>query len=284
MISADEEKYIFSKAYIPEHIPNLMVPISGGEPFLDEGYLCFAKENWLIFIGYPLGGDFLIGNLEKALKGALEKFSPDYVWLIAPEMPAFLVPSCRERESDYYYRLELKRWEIGKDLMRTIRKASRELRVTRGREISKEHGELISEFLEREKPDARIRELFLSMEEYVALSETSCVLTASNPAGKITAFYVVEIGADKFATYVVGAHSKKDYVPGSSDLLFFEMVNLALAEGKSYIHLGLGVNEGIKRFKGKWGGVPFLKYEFCRYVLTDKKAALFKTIGSGLWV
>ena len=26
--------------------------------------------------------------------------------------------------------------------------------------------------------------------------------------------------------------------------------------------MGLGVNEGISRFKKKWGGLPFLKYEF----------------------
>jgi hypothetical protein len=38
---------------------------------------------------------------------------------------------------------------------------------------------------------------------------------------------------------------------------------LAGEKHKEYIHLGLGVNEGIRRFKKKWGGIPFLKYEFC---------------------
>jgi hypothetical protein len=38
------------------------------------------------------------------------------------------------------------------------------------------------------------------------------------------------------------------------------MVNLAQAEGKKAINLGLGVNAGIRRFKEKWGGVPFLPY------------------------
>jgi hypothetical protein len=27
----------------------------------------------------------------------------------------------------------------------------------------------------------------------------------------------------------------------------------------------LGVSEGIRKFKEKWGGVPFLKYESCSY-------------------
>ena len=50
------------------------------------------------------------------------------------------------------------------------------------------------------------------------------------------------------------------HVPGASDLLLREMVNLAHAEGKKTINLGLGINTGIRRFKEKWGGVPFLPY------------------------
>ncbi|MFZ3090961.1 MAG: hypothetical protein WA240_10125 [Nitrospirota bacterium] len=32
------------------------------------------------------------------------------------------------------------------------------------------------------------------------------------------------------------------------------MINLAKEHGKGYINLGLGVNNGIRRFKEKWGG------------------------------
>jgi hypothetical protein len=49
-------------------------------------------------------------------------------------------------------------------------------------------------------------------------------------------------------------------VPGASDLLFNEMVRLAQSEGKQAINLGLGVHRGIRRFKEKWGGEPFLNH------------------------
>ena len=39
------------------------------------------------------------------------------------------------------------------------------------------------------------------------------------------------------------------------------MVNIAQSSGKSAINLGLGINPGIRRFKAKWGGVPFLSCE-----------------------
>ncbi len=46
------------------------------------------------------------------------------------------------------------------------------------------------------------------------------------------------------------------------------MVKLALTEGKKTVNLGLGVNAGIRRFKEKWGGAPFLNYSS---VLVDKR-------------
>jgi hypothetical protein len=79
----------------------------------------------------------------------------------------------------------------------------------------------------------------------------------------LSAFYIVELAAEQFAAYIVGCYSRKNYVPHASDLLFFEMVNLAREYNNSTINLGLGVNRGIRRFKEKWGGVAFLRYEFC---------------------
>jgi uncharacterized protein YbaP (TraB family) len=39
------------------------------------------------------------------------------------------------------------------------------------------------------------------------------------------------------------------------------MLESARSRGKRYIHLGLGVNEGITRFKRKWGGMPALSFQ-----------------------
>lgn len=97
----------------------------------------------------------------------------------------------------------------------------------------------------------------------MAGSETACVLNARDESGLLNAFYVVELAAQRFDTYVLGCYSRQPYVPHASDLLFWEMIDMARTRGKSLINLGLGVNEGISRFKKKWGGVPYLAYEFC---------------------
>jgi hypothetical protein len=279
MLTPEEEAHVLSKAYVPEHIVNLMVPISKGEPILKEDHLGFVKDNWLIFVGYPLDGNFSLERCERILKQAVETFRPEYLWFIGPEIPASLLDACKERETDQYYRLDLDQTKLKPSLQRMAEKAFKEITVERSHSISKEHEALIDELLKREKLPPRVKELYRAMSDYVTHSSSACVLNARNKKGKLCAFFIVELGAKNFSTYVLGSHSKKHYVPHASDLLFLEMIKLTLEHGKNTINLGLGVNEGIRRFKEKWGGIPFLDYEFCeRYYGYTRTVSLIKSL------
>ncbi|MBP1700137.1 MAG: hypothetical protein H6Q41_5325, partial [Deltaproteobacteria bacterium] len=86
MITPEEEAYILEKAYVPEHITNLMGPISKGDPFLKQEHLGFVKDNWLIFVGYPLDGKFSQAQSERVLKQVVETFRPEVLWFIGPEI------------------------------------------------------------------------------------------------------------------------------------------------------------------------------------------------------
>jgi hypothetical protein len=276
MINPEDEAYILERAFVPEHILNLMVPISKGEPFLKEEHLVFAKDNWLILVGYPLEGNFSQERCERILKQAVETFRPEYLWFIGPEIPPSLQGSCKERQTDQYYKFDLDQTKLKPSLQRVADKASKELIAQRGHSISKEHEALISELLKREKLPPRLRELYRAMPDYVAHSSTACVLNAQDKNGKLCAFFVVELGAKNFSTYVLGCHSKKRYVPHASDFLFLEMIKLTRECEKNTINLGLGVNDGIRRFKEKWGGIPFLNYEFCECFYGYTRATLIK--------
>ena len=279
MITPEEEAYILEKAYVPEHIVSLMALISKGDSFLIEDHLGFAKDNWLILVGYPLDENFSRERCERILKQTLEAFRPEYLWFIGPEIPDSLLESSRERETDQYYKLDLEKTKVKTSLQRMADKASKELRVERAHAISKEHQALIAELLKREKLPPRLRELYRAMPYYVARSPSACVLNARDHNGKLAAFFVIELGAKNFSTYVLGSHSKKQYVPHASDLLFLEMINLTMERGKNTINLGLGVNEGIRRFKEKWGGIPFLKYEFCEsFYGTTRTVSVIKSL------
>jgi hypothetical protein len=279
VITPQEEAYVSERAYIPEHIINLMGPVSKGEPFLKEDHLGFLKDNWLIFIGYPLDGNFSQARSERVLKQSVETFRPEYLWFIGPEILPSLLDSCKERETDRYYTLDLEQTKLKSSLQRIADKASQELTVERSPSFSKEHEALAAELLKREKLPLRVTELYRAMPDYVFRSSSAWTLNARDKNGKLCAFFVVELGAKNFSTYVLGSHSKKYYVPHASDLLFLEMIKLTREHAKHTIHLGLGVNEGIRRFKEKWGGIPSLNYEFCeRYYGTTRTVSMIKSL------
>lgn len=281
MITPAEEAYILTKAYIPEHIVSLMTLISKGDPFLMGDYLGFVKDNWLILVGYPLEGNFSREGCERILNRSVETYRPEILWFIGPEIPSSLVHCCRERQSDQYYTFDIEQTKPKPSLQRAVKKASEELIVERDRLVSGEHEAVITELLKSGKLPDRVRELYRAMPDYIGSSSSAWMLNARDKAGRLCAFTVVELGAKNFSAYILGSHSKKHYVPHASDLLFLEMINLTREYGKNTIQLGLGVNEGIRRFKAKWGGKPFLGYEFCerRYGAARKVSLVDAIVG-----
>jgi hypothetical protein len=263
MISREEEAYVLTRAYVPEHIVSLMTLISKGDPFLIEDHLGFVKDNWLILVGYPLEDNFSQDRCQRILKQIVDTFRPEVLWFIGPESPSSLLNTCTERQTDQYYTFDIEKTVLKPSLQRAADKASEKLSIERGRSLSKEHQALISELLARVTLPDRVRELYRTMPEYVGRSSSAWTIDARDLKGNLCAFSVIDLGAENFSAYILGSHSKKHYVPHASDRLFLEMVRLTREQGKNIINLGLGVNEGIRRFKKKWGGKPFLRYEFC---------------------
>ena len=267
MLTPEEETYILTHAYVPEHIFGLMTNLSGGEPFLIDDHFCFSRDDWIIFIGYPLQSGFAPDKFQAVLEKLKKKFRPGRISLIAPELPHRLDAHCREKDSDNYYTLNTLHPVLPATVKRNLKKADRMLTIERASRMEDVHQELMLQFVERIKPVQRVKELFFKMPQYVAASQSSIVLNAWDTNKKLAAFYVIDLAAKDFANYIIGCYSKKHYVRGASDLLLFELTKLSEEKSKSYIHLGLGVNSGIRRFKEKWGARPTQRYEMCELIL-----------------
>jgi hypothetical protein len=267
MLTPEEETYILTHAYIPEHIFGLMTNLSGGEPFLIDDHFCCCKDDWTILIGYPLDSGFGPDKLEAVLNKVKKSFRPRRISLVTPELPLPLAARCREKDSDDYYTLDTRQPVTSAAVKRNLKKAGRMLTVERAARLGKDHHELMLEFLQRVDPGERVKNLLFKMPSYTAESGSAFVLNAWDPDKNLAAFYVIDLAAKDFSNYIIGCHSKKHYVRGASDLLLLELIKLSEEKGKSYIHLGLGVNKGIRRFKEKWGSRPTYRYEMCELLL-----------------
>jgi hypothetical protein len=276
MLTSEQEAYILKQAYVPEHCIRLMTLVSGGEPFLTDDYFICHKDNWIILIGYPLEDNFTSDNFEAVFSKIRKKFRPDYISLIAPQVPSSLASDCQESESDVYFTLPTQQTVIRSSVKRNLKKARQSLRVESSSRMRDDHQELMAEFIERAQPSGRVKRLMFKMPEFVARADKAFVLNAWDESDKLAAFYVVDFQARQFSNYIIGCHSKANYVLGASDLLLFELLNMSLKFDKEYIHLGLAVNAGIRRFKEKWGGVPSRRYEMCE--LAFQKPSILNAI------
>ena len=259
---SEQAAYVLERAYVPEHIPSLMAGISNATPLLVGDFLCFATEDSLIFVGYPLDGEATVGRCTAAVAEARALLKPRVLWFIGPHIPPDLESKCRERQSDLYYRLDLPA-AVKPSARRAVRAAAAALTVHAGRVFGPEHEAVTNELLARQSLPPMVAALYRSMPGYAGRTASATVLEARTPSGTLAAYFVVEEAARAFDAYVLGAFSRRNYVPYASDLLFAAMIERAQARGKPALDLGLGVNDGIRRFKEKWGGRPYLAYESC---------------------
>ncbi len=276
MLTHEEERYILTRAYIPEHVVGLMTYLSGGEPFLIENYFCCRKNDWIILVGYPLAKDFNLAEFEGVVARIKNRFRPKNLSMIAPQITPSLLETCTENESDHYYTLDADNPVISSNVRRNLRKARQTLTVERASSMQVAHQDLMREFVERVKPAARVKQLLFKMPGFVSHSRSAWVLNAWDAQKHLTAFYVVDLAAEDFSNYIIGCYTKRNYVLGASDLLLYELIRLTKEHEKRYIHLGLGVNEGIRRFKEKWGARPTRRYEMCEIAL--KKPSIWDAI------
>lgn len=248
---------VLKKATGPEHSVLFMQAMSGGEPFLIGSYLFLAAEDWLIAVGYPLSGKNSAAGFDQTLAEAIRRSRARTCWAIAPTLPDRLKAYCREQDNYYVLAADAK---VPQRLDRLADKTSRHLKVEEGKAFTAEHRRLWAEFVGRAALPPNVRELFAGTEAVVQKAPGLVLLNAWDLHGHLAASLLLNTAPCAFLTYLIGAHSRTHYTPYASDLLFREMIRIAGRQGKKLIHLGLGVNDGIRRFKTKWGGAPAVPF------------------------
>ena len=265
-------------ALVPEHSVAFMRAMSGGEPFVEDNFLFFSAADWLIAIGYPIpqrDGDapppYSPEAFTRALDKAVTRTGARDCWAIAPQLPPFL--ATHVNEADVFYVLASDAEPPGA-LAGSLRKAATLLRVEETKVFTPAHRRLWAEFLRRKQLKPQVRELFARTPLVLTAPEVDVrLLNAWDGNDNLAACLVMDYGLAPCSTYLIGAHSREHYTAHAGDLLFAAMLEHARKAGKQFIHLGLGVNDGIRRFKKKWGGKPFLPYQATSWSNAAAKSA-----------
>lgn len=255
------------KATVPEHSVVFMRAMSGGEPFLTADYLFIWAEEWLLAVGYPIEGVYSPDRFEAALAEALRRTRARECWAICPALPERL--KAHRQDRDHYYLLSAAA-ALPPRLERLAERAAATLTVEEGISFTPAHRRLWVEFMDRTALPPNVRELYARTEAVLPMAPGLSLLNAWDRNGYLAACLLVDAAPRRFLSYLLGAHSRDHYAAYASDLLFREMIRLARRHGKEFLHLGLGVNEGIRRFKTKWGGAPGTPYEMAQWQENQK--------------
>ncbi len=256
---------------MPEHLPGYVTAVSPGEPFLIDDFILYLHHSRLVFVGYPFRQPFDLGHLADIVQQAQQRFEPDLFSLIAPQIPPgwdseqISLPASEHPQltgptvQDYYYHLAIASVSPDKKLRNLLRSAARNLSIETATSFGREHRRLVNDFLRSNPLDPAIRTIFKRLPQY-ARQPSARLIEARDQRGRLIAFDLADFTPHHYAFYLFNFRSSREAIPGASDLLLAHIIDLARAEGKSYLNLGLGINPGVIFFKTKWGATPLIPY------------------------
>lgn len=257
-MTSAERDMVLAKATVPEHSVLFMEALSGGEAFLKGPYLFITAADRLLGIGYRLDPAEDPRAFEDALAKAIQQARPKNVSVICPALPKFF--KTYRQNQDGYYVLPADA-PVPPRLNHFADRAASVLEVESGTKFTPAHRHLWAEFMGRKPLPADVAHLFRRTASVIAKTPDLMLLNGWDKEGHLAACLLVDQAPRQFASYLLGAHSRTHYTPYATDLLFRTMLETARKDQKAYLHLGLGVDEGIRRFKTKWGATAGLNYE-----------------------
>lgn len=244
---------------VPEHGIAMMEAFSNGQSADIGPYRFYHGQDWLMAIGYPLWGPFTEEGFTQALQMAQTRFAASACFAIAPRLPEKHMRHLTEKDRFHVLSSQA---PIPARLANPVKRAASALSVRLETGFTAAHRRLWGEFLgaNAQRMTSRVASLYAKTPEAMAAAPSLRLLSAYTQNNELAAALLLDLQPANFISYIIGAHSRVNYTPHATDLLFAEMLKLARAENKAFIHLGLGVNDGISRFKQKWGAKPGLPY------------------------
>ena len=276
-ITPDMQARMSDLARVPEHSLPLMTALSQGTPLFVGPYFFLIADDWLMAVAYPTVGRYDHKIFETALEEALAQTDATACFAIGPDLPPRLERHVVDR--DRYFVLSAQASAPAR-LRGPLKKAAASLAITEGTVFTPEHRRLWAEFLgriQRGESSAmapHVAALYArAPHALTSAGGTLRLLDARDAEGRLAACLLLDYAPQNFVSYVLGAHSRAHAVPHATDLLFAAMLERARESGKRFIHLGLGVNEGILRFKRKWGARHSFPYVMAQWNEAPRRKA-----------
>lgn len=259
MIVPDLMARVTAEAVVPEQVIHYVRAMAGSKPVMVGRCVGFLSEADLVLIGYPVGDPMDSPAMVEAVDEALHIPGLSRITVMGPMRPP-QAPAQVPATEDFYYSLPLPPPPPGQKLRNLLRRASRDLVIEKGHRLEEDHTDLVRRFLGERPLAPGTRHILEKIPDYLAASSSSLALSARLSGGRLAAFAVGEFSPLRTAFFMFCFRERGLAPPGSADLLLSGLLDEAVRRGQTHMNLGLGINDGIRFFKRKWGAAPFLPY------------------------
>jgi hypothetical protein len=264
MIGPDRLERVTAAAVVPEQVVAYVGAVAGSTPRMFGSCVGHSSGAAVVLVGYPLHDPFDGTAMTAAVDLALQTAGLERITVIGPVRPP-QAPETSETVNDQYYALPLPEPDADQKLKNLLRRAGRDVRLVSGRCFENDHAALVQRYLNERPLAAGTRHIFRRLAGYVEASAGSLIVSARRPDGRLAAFAVGEFAALSTAFFMFCFRDPDLAPPGSADFTLSGLLQEARQRGQTRMNLGLGVSDGIRFFKRKWGAEPFLPYVETRW-------------------
>jgi len=277
MIGPDRMARVTAGAAVPEQVVAYVCAVAGSRPRMIADCVGYESDGNLVLVGYPLHDPHDVKAMAAAVDEALTLRGLERITVIGPARPR-QAPETAMVTEDMYFALPVPPPPPGQKLRNLLRRASREVSLVQGRRLEKDHIALVDRYPVERRLEARTQHIFRQIPRYLEASPGTLVVSGRRADGRLGAFAVGEFASLATAFFMFCFRDPALAPPGSADLALSGLLQEAQERGHIRMNLGLGVSEGIRFFKRKWGAEIYLPHVETSWDLKRKPRGFFSAI------
>ncbi len=268
------------QAYVPDQLLAYVQAVSPWnlQSQVFGNYILHSNATHAILIAYDIENAEHSDDLETCLAELTHLEQVHTVSILAPRLPKILPPEVNITEDAYYFvDLPLKLTQNAKNMCKNASLHMNIQKKDAQGAFSSEHHKLMLDYVRRHNVSKEMASIFQHLESYCNSTATVRMYSAfarSNNA--LLGFALADFSSWRTAFYMFGMRLATA-PPGVSDILLLNLLQEAEERGYTSCNLGLGINDGIRFFKCKWGGTPTLPFVQCSFHLNNEELELKET-------
>ncbi len=271
-------QYINAQAITPDQLLGYVSAVSGAQSELMDDYVIHKQGENTILIGYSLQNPHNTDSLNSCIEKLISKPDATNISVLAPMRPSIAPEHAISTEQDAYWILPLPAPKLTVKVRNMLARSSREIYITKTNGSGAwtgEHQEMMLAYIRNKGMEAALCSILQRLGTYLITTPQVELFSAyAKDSNELLACSLGDFSSFSTAFYMF-AFRQEHASPGVADAVFFELLNEAQNRGHSQCNLGLGINDGIRFFKKKWGALPTLPFVQTTWQIKSQKKSWF---------